>query len=753
MAFAALAATRLEALPPPWLPALGILGALAACRHPWGRVALAASLTFAWTLWQGAAVVASRPPPTLIGTDLVATGRIASLPAERHGVARFEMEIESLRAAGRLLGNAPLRARLGVYAAEPRPRAGERWRLVVRLRPARGFRNPGGFDYGAWLFRRGIGATGYVREDPRNRRLAAPGAGAAVEVARARLRRAIARHLDGRESAGLVTALTLGERSGITGAQWELLRRTGTGHLVAISGLHVGLVSALAFALVSLLWRRAGRLPERLAARRAGALAAFAAAAAYALVAGLSLPTQRALVMVAVAAAGTLTARRPARPAVLALALIAVLALDPLSVLAPGLWLSFGAVAVILAVTAGWSRRRSRWREAVRIQLAVSLGLVPLLLTYFQQAPLVSPLANAFAVPLVGLVSVPVALAGAVLQGLGAGAVAAWAFTVTAVSLEWLLRLLELVAGLPGSDWHAPAPGWIALALAVAGVAWMLAPPGIPGRWAGAACLLPLVFPALERPAAGELEAAVLDVGQGLAVVLRTRRHVLVYDTGPRWSPDFDAGRAVVVPYLRSLGVQAVDTLVVSHDDIDHAGGSPSLLREMTVRRRYAGEGAAGDATACRAGTSWTRDGVRFAFLWPADASARNDNNRSCVLRVTSAHGTVLLAGDLLADAERRLVATGAALDATVLVAPHHGSRSSSGRRFVDAVSPRIVVFSAGYRNHFGHPAPEVVERYRRAGAEPWLTADAGAVTVKFGNEGVDVSGFRVSNRSWWRTK
>jgi competence protein ComEC len=440
--------------------------------------------------------------------------------------------------------------------------------------------------------------------------------------------------------------------------------------------------------------------------------------------------------------------------AVLAAALLVVLLLDPWAVASAGFWLSFGAVAAILAVMVnrvsppGWL---ACW---MRTQAAVTLALLPLLLALFQQVSIVSPIANAFAIPVVSLVVVPLALAGMLLPF---DAVLHLAHFV----MGWCMSVLEWMSAAPDAVWQQHAPVQWAIAAAVAGAAWLMLPRGVPARWLGAVACLPLF---LVLPAAlswGEVKVTVLDVGQGLSVVVRTANHALLYDTGPAFGPAADSGNRIVAPYLRATGVRRLDGLVVSHDDADHTGGALSVLQALPVAWLATSLDdmdplplVADDAFRCEAGQSWTWDGVRFEVLHPGRASyalPMKDNDRSCVLKVSAGGRAVLLPGDIERRVEEALLAQGADLAAHVLVAPHQGSRTSSTAAFVRAVGPREVIFPVGYRNRFGHPHPEVVERYREAGAALHRTDRDGAVLITMAPAGaISVERHRATHRRYW---
>jgi len=733
------------------------------------RVPAAMAIGFGWAYLWACQVLCDPFPGNLVRHDLTAVGRIASLPDGGARATRFLFDIESLADGG---APVPFRGlvRLAWYrdgetpatasdqAVSPRLRAGERWRLTVRLKPPHGFVNPGGFDYERWLFQQGVGATGYVRDASAAERLSAGAGRYRVARWRQELRDRLVVMLGSGPGASLVRALVLGDRGGLAPAQWEVFARTGTSHLIAISGLHVGVVAMVVFFLVRRLWARAGPLALHLAAPRAGALAALAAALGYSALAGFAVSTQRALVMLAVVLAAILAARTLRPASALLLALAAVLIVDPASVLSYGFWLSFGAVAVLLYALGGRLRAPGRpWRWGAA-QWAVALGLLPMLLLFFGRASLVAPLVNIVAVPAFGIV-LPVVLAAALVT-LATG----WALPLAlagdglALGYEGLAR----IAGMPGATLALGGlPGWAWFA-AAGGVLLLLAPRGLPGRWLGLVFLLPLALVRPPAPAPGEARVVLLDVGQGLAVVVRTASHALVYDAGPRFPSGFNTGDAVVVPYLRETGVRRLDLLIASHGDQDHAGGLAGLMDPITVDRLLSGEPAAladwlpvaarTTAEPCRRGQVWHWDGVELALLHP-DHGGYAGNDSSCVLRVRAGRASLLLTGDIEAGVERRLVdLEGPDLAADVLVAAHHGSATSTSAAFLDAVAPALVLYSSGYANRFGFPSAEVQARVAARDIR-WLdTADSGALELTLRPSGAIVGPARhrfVAERTW----
>ena len=741
-------------------PMLGLSRLSGASRKWSGIVALAVLACVAGYYWAAArahARMADELPTEWQGRDMALIGVVASLPQATDRSVRFELDVESVVTPG---ARAPRRVALswwGRAGTLPEVHAGERWHFHVRLKRPHGNVNPHGFDYEAWLLERGVRATGYVRGRPPPERVTAlvQRPGYWVEALRERLRARVLDALATRPYAGIIAALAVGDQRAIPQAQWQTFTRTGVNHLMSISGLHVTMVSGLVYALALALWRRSARLILLLPAPKAAALAGVAGAFFYTLLAGFAVPAQRTLYMVCVVAAALWAGLPAAASSVLALALLVVLLIDPWAVTSAGFWLSFGAVAAILFVMIDRVAQPGWLAGWARTQAAVTLLLVPLLLALFHQVSVISPIANAFAIPLVSLVVVPLALAGTILPVDFVLQLAHFAMAACMYVLEWMSASPEAV-------WQQHAPPQWAIALALAGALWLMLPRGFPGRWLGAIACLPLflVLPPLPRP--GEVKMAVLDVGQGLAVVVRTARHALVYDTGPAFGPVADSGNRIIAPYLRASGVRGLDALVVSHDDIDHTGGAVSLMQALPVAWLASSLPdsdplplVADRAYRCFAGQSWSWDGVRFDILHPPrdsyDARAR-DNDRSCVLRITAPGGTVLLPGDIERRAEEALLRVHRTLAADVLIAPHQGSRTSSTPEFVRAVRPKAVIFPVGNRNRFGHPHEEVLERYTQSGAVHYRTDRDGALLVSIGVDGaILVERQRAADRRYWR--
>ena len=718
----------------------------------------------AWAQWR----LAERLPLQWEGVDLVATGVVAGLPQPFEGGVRFDFDVEQVEPSDARL---PRRVALAWYIGSSRDefqdiapiRAGERWRFSVRLRRPHGSANPHGFDYESWLLQRAIGATGYVRPGDKTRLddlVLRPAY--LIERGREILRERHWDTLPGYPYAGILIALAIGDQNAIDAKLWQLFARTGVSHLMSISGLHVTMLASLFATLVHWLWRRSSALMLALPARKAAALAGFLAALGYCLIAGFAVPAQRTLYMVGVVALALWANRMSSVSRVLALALLLVLLLDPWAVLAPGFWLSFGAVAVILYVATGRLQQGHRLAPGPgllqwgRIQWAITLALAPLLLVWFQQMSLVSPLANAVAIPIVSLVVTPLALAGSVLPF-------DFILELAHAAMAGQMWLLEWCAALPAAVWQQHAPAAWTVAPALAGTVWLLLPRGVPARWLGLPLMLPMFAVAPPGPAAGALWLTVLDVGQGLAIFVQTERHALLYDAGPAYSPEADSGSRVILPYLRASGIARLDAMMVTHDDNDHAGGAAAVLSGLPVGVLYsslsethaAWRAAPAYRLPCTAGQGWDWDGVRFELLHPTAGSYAIDaikpNDRSCVLKLSTAHGAVLLTGDIEARSERELLERAHdQLRADVLVVPHHSSRTSSTEEFIAAVQPRWAVLPVGYRNRFGHPKQAVVARYRASAAQMLRTDSAGAVLVRLEAEGVSVRPYRELRKRYW---
>ena len=720
------------------------------------KVVLVFLLGFYWAAWQAHSALRHVLPAELEGRTLLVEGRVLERPlsvSERQ--QRFLFHIDRLN-SGNSRETFQGKVRLSLYGRAPAVAEGERWQLAVRLKRPHGFLNPGGFDYEQWLYQQGIRATGYIRHEHESNRLIAKASVPVIDRFRSRLISHLQSQSDAIPARGIIRALTVGDRNGLSDEQWDVFRKTGTSHLIAISGLHISLVAGLVFWISRYLWSCCGVLVERYPARKVAAVMAVIAAIVYALLSGFGIPARRAVVMVTVFMLAIVADRDTSFARTIALAAIVVLVLDTRSILSPGWWLSFWAVITIAYCITARHGTRSFTQKWIYMHVVLAVAMFPFLLLFFQQASVIAPIANMIAVPFVAMLVVPVALAGTLLFLVNV-VVGDWLLQLAATLMDWLWPVLRTLAGAEQGLWHPAHPVDWTLVPALLGIAILFMPRGIPGRWLSLWLMLPALLVEPQRPAWGEVKVTLLDVGQGLSVVARTQQHTLVFDTGPRFSESFDTGKAVVVPFLRHSGIRQLDMLVVSHGDNDHIGGAASLLDEFPAKAVLSSVPellAAGKAQRCRRGQRWVWEGVSFEILHPDDEYLRG-NDASCVLRIVSAGGQgLLLTGDIEAPAEQRLLARDVlSLPARILVAPHHGSNTSSTPAFIAAVSPDVVLFPSGYRNRYGFPKAAVVERYSGMQAKMYETGLSGAlmVTLSSGDEETVIRRFRDARRRYWQ--
>ena len=682
---------------------------------------------FYYSAWRAESRLSQQLPADLRWRDIVVEGKVHGFP--RIGENRTAFDFDIVRA---VKPSMPLRLRARLtdyhYSAPPAMeiREGAYLKLKVRIRPPRANINPNGFDYSGYLFARGIRAAGYIRGRDKIEVLSAGGG------FRNSLRE---RAASMPQHGNLLVAFIVGDRSGISDKQWEVFRRTGTAHLLSISGTHITLAAGAMALAAGFLWRRSRRLMRLMPAQKAAILAAIPAAIGYAILAGFGVPVQRSALMFLVAACAALRGGMSSAVQTMAIAAAAVTMADPWAVLSPGFWLSFMlAGAVIAAASHGVS-------SLIRIQCLVSLFALPLTLWFFNEASLASPVANIVAVPLVGLVALPLALADVFLPGDILWTAAGWVLAILLWFLEWL-------SAFSWTSWQAAADWWLFIPACI-GSMWMLMPRGIPLRWAGLFPVLAMMLWQPPTPPPGAFRLSILDVGQGTAAVVETHSHVMIYDSGPRHAFN------IIRRFLRG---RDIDMLMVSHDDNDHNGATRLLLETqkpavlsssfdsthpLAMREEY---------TPC-AGKEWEWDGVHFAVLHPPiKYEPENDNAASCVVKITARDGTALLAGDIPEDVERSLVEELPPDDlrAEVLLAAHHGSRYSSAESFLHTVSPQAAIFSAGAGNRFGHPHPEAMARATKAGAEVYRTDQDGAIIVDINDGGIRINTWRSRYHRYW---
>lgn len=744
------------------LPSIGLLvaigaAALLALLGRATRVLAAFLIGFVFMGIAATIAIGKRLPPDPDRGTLAADFAVIDFPQQQNASVRLLVEP---------LDNTTLPRRIRLSWHEPSilPRIGETWHLRVRLRPPRGFANSGLFDYEGWLFQHGIGATGYVVPSSKNRELLEH-AEQPIPKLRGRLAERLLRTLPADEASAVLLALTVGSRHLLGPEQWQQFARTGTSHLMAISGLHIGLAAGGAFVLSQILllpWAR------RINVRDWAGSVALCAALGYVLISGLAIPARRAAVML-VLVWGALICRLEARAErILLLTALLTCLMDPLSIFSGSYMLSFAAVLTLV-----WTAKRSLapvaenmgiavrmmrgGKRLVVLQVLLLLGLLPVAAALFGQVSAAAPAVNTLMLPIFSFLVVPAALLGLVLGGAlsAVGDMLLWiayyatraALVVVAEAATWPLAALKTAA----LRWHL-------IPIALLSVTWVMLPPGFLGRAIAWPAALFLVFYKPATPMPSCFNVHVLDVGQGFAALVQTSNSTLLYDAGPRFMSGADTGTLVVVPYLESLGIRELDTLVISHGDLDHSGGSAAVVERFPNSTLAVGElrnAPAKQAELCVAGQRWTWDGVEFRFLQPAAQNRGEGNDSSCVMRVSAGANSVLFTGDIERPVERQLLREGLLEGATVAMVPHHGSRTSSGADFVASLRPQLAVVSSGYLNRWGFPKADVVGRWQAVGAEVLNTADSGAITFSLCADGevTDIGRARLDQRKFWNQK
>lgn len=734
---------------PPYLalaPAL-LLAGWAGMKPGYGRLLAAVLMGVVLACAHGRWALDQQWPAAYAGADVRVTGTVEGLVQADTDSTRFSFRVKSANGVGaaRLQGR---KLRLTWYRTTTRLEPGSRWQLPVRLRPPAGVVNPGGFDFERRALEQRIAATGYVRDGDGLRKLAD---GSGIDFVRERYSRAIAQALPG-PGARFVQALALGDTRGLSDQDWAVLRATGLTHLIAISGFHVGMVAGLAALLAGLCYRVLPMLGRHWPKPQGMAGCSLLAAAGYTALAGFALPTVRTLLMIAAVLLARLL-RRPQRLGdAWALALITVLLVDPLSVLSAGFWLSFLGVAWLVWCLP-YERERSARVAFLQAQGVAMLGLLPLTVWFFSQTSLSAPLVNLVGIPWISLGVAPLAVLGLLVYPLSS-TLGQGLWQLSAWLMEVLWSGLEQVAQWPLSLLWLPEPTLLSLALAMLAVFWLLLPRGVPGKPLAVLLMLPLFWPTLPRPEQGQVDVRVLDVGQGLSVLVQTRNHALLYDAGPATPGGLDSGETVVAPALHALGLRHLDRLLLSHGDNDHAGGANALLRHFPLTPVLAPEGwARAGMSHCRRGQHWQWDGVTFQILHPPPLYPYLKNDSSCVLRIQAGGKVALLPGDISRTVEARLLKEQAgALPADLLVVPHHGSSGSSSATFVAAVRPRYAVFAVGRDNRFRLPREDAVARYREQGSALYDSAGSGALWFRLGPDGVQLrERFRFDRPRYWR--
>lgn len=667
-----------------------------------------------------------RLPIDLEGKLIEVHGRITNIPQYTDYGARFEFNID----------DPALQARLTWIHPPSTLQTNQRYKLKVRLKQAHGLRNPNTFDQERWFFQHRIRAQGTVKsgelvEDNFNLRF--------------QIYQFLKEKMQDLPRSGILIALLLGETNGISQHEWKILKNTGTIHLISVSGTHLTLMAFFSAFIITLIVRIiGGNWLLKINAHILIALLSFIIVALYAWLSGFSIPTQRSLIMIGTVLLGIIFNHRFSTSYILSAALFLVLLFDPLAILSIGFWLSFGAITILLSISLNHRTFAFEKLFNYRGNIAIFIGLTMPLILFFGQLPLLSIPANLIAVFLIGFLVMPLLFIGAILLPFGVGY---YLLLLSSYVLEITMLYLEMLATLDFSLIYLPnAPLW-ALSLAMIGTFFILMPKGMVGKWISLAWFLPMLFPPMQKLKEREIYFDLLDVGQGLSAVIRTKNHVLIYDTAPAFEQKVVA-ESTLIPFLRGKGVQDISRLIISHPHFDHAGGVKSLMQTFEINDILTTEPKRWkNASYCKAGQLWEWDGVIFEMLAGEENYYKNN---SCVLKVTTGKHAILLTGDIEREQELKL-AYEKDIKANILIAPHHGSKTSSSWTFVNAVKPDYVLFSVGYKNQFKHPRSEIIQRYQMIGAQTLETQHSGTISFQITPEMISPpQRYREINRRYW---
>ncbi len=712
----------------------------------------------------GYQLLAKQLPDNLAERDIVVEGQVTGLPQENNRRQLFTLSVAKAYSAYEpqvLFNPFPQKINISSYG-ELRVKTGEQWRLLVKLKKPRGFVNPGGFDYQASLLRRGIGATGYIREG--EHQLLYPQPSFSLNVLRYQLREWLINSSHSAQK-GILIALLVGDTSLVEKEQWGEMIKTGTNHLIAISGLHLGFFAIVGFFFGNLMGRFVQLVWHRYPSMMMGYLCSILFTLFYSVIAGLNIPTIRTLIMLAAIQLALLWQRNLRGRDTLLIALVFVLLYDPLAAYDMGFWLSFGAVAMLIFCFSGriTSPKTSLPKRIyanylgvfIKSQWVMFIGLLVPLALLVHTSSLLAPPANFIAIPVITFFVVPCLILSALCHFIFSDA-EGFFLTCAEWGMAWVHEWLNylLVAGAGKLNPVITLNPW-AIILAVLSVFLILLPRGLNNKWLGSIGLvLAFIIPLEKLP---NLQMLTFDVGQGTAILIRTPNHQLLYDTGPTYTENFDAGSGIIVPYLQGQGLRHLDRVVVSHNDNDHSGGLSGVLAAITTDQLWLGEPDKYQrqkndppVDTCHTQLPWRWDGVGFRFItWPIAATAK-PNDHSCVLMIEYRGHKILLTGDIEKEAERLLFEQNSLAPVEVLLAPHHGSRTSSTVGFVAQTHPRYVIYSAGYHNQHGHPHQNVQDRYAEIGSIQLNTAYSGALEFVWDNDENSLTQLRQWSRRYW---
>lgn len=744
-------------LPPSYLLVIAALtGALCLIIKRRSRIIVAGLLLgFAFTGLSATKTLSWQLPTAWENKKLIARGIVHSMPVRDTYGTHFVFKVLSLQNQDQTILQ-PALVRLSFHNNQV-VHAGDRFQFQVKLKRIHGLQNPGGFNYEAWAFHNHLLATGNISTKSVIHHDGHDYLHAPLEQIRQYLRKKIINLLPDSEVSPWLLALTIGERGMAPPEHWQILRATGTNHLMAIAGLHIGLIAGLVYTLMQFFWRRSDWLLALYPAQLAASLASLVTAWLYSALAGFSIPTQRACIMVTFILIAKLLRRSLPAWHAWSAALLTVLLLNPLSVLSESFWLSFATLALIIYGMHGRLSPQGLWWKWGRVQAVISVGLIPFSFLFFQQTSLASILANCIAIPWLAILILPFCLFSLLFLNIYPPLASALLW-IADFNLQYLWKVLAWFAHLPLAVWSTSMPSnWVLFTSIIACLLFLM-PRSMPGRVLGVIWLLPLLLYHPDKLQPSNFTVTILDIGQGLSVIVQTQTHVLVYDTGPKFGPQFDMGESVVLPFLRMARIKKIDTMMISHGDNDHIGGANTIINDMKIKNILTSvpqKFPQNTAQLCLTGRHWRWDGVDFSVLYPFKSALEFGNDSSCVLKIDNGKQRVLLTGDIEKYAENQLLsASPEMLAANLLIAPHHGSKTSSQRLFISAVHPQYVVYSTGYYNRYHFPHSVVVDGYTEEDVLQLNTVDTGAIEFKFEHELTSWSpkNYRYTHHSYWQS-
>ena len=699
-------------------------------------------LGFIWMWGNSYHVMSHKVAPQYLNKNIIIEGHIIDLTKTDYNNIRFNFKTEK-----------PFKAniKLAWYASHPPLlKTGDKWQLLVKLKHNNGMQNLGGFDYEKWLFYENINATGYVKTADLNKLIKQKNK-FSIDIWRQLIREKTQVFLQDKKFGGVINAIIIGDRSLMKKANWELFRATNTTHLSVVSGLHIGLIYSLVFLLVSFLWRYTTNLSNKIPAKIIASYFGISIAFLYALIAGFAIPTERAIIMASVVFLATILQRNYNTWHLYAVSLILVLLINPISVFNIGFWLSFYVVAIII-YTAMLNKNRSFFYKLMYMQLIISITTIPLLYWFFAQGSVLSPLANLIAIPIFSLVTIPISLIGALLTLLNLDYMASIAFEIGNQSIVYLAYFLEFLQNLSINQWSYSQQFTFDFIISLAAIFIMLLPKGLKLRRFSILFIALLLLSPTKEIAKNSVLITVFDVGQGLASIIRTKNHTLLFDTGGSSPNGFSIGESVINPYLLIKKINYLDKIIISHADNDHAGGLDKVLAKNQVVQimTSAPNKIKHSSVLCVSGQSWVWDGILFEILNPENNLQLSSNNASCVLKVSNDKYSILLTADIEKKTEKYLIKNNKnKLLSDIMLAPHHGSKTSSTEKFIKAVAAKTVIISSGFRNRFNHPHQTIIKRYKENNLKIINTNCAGQIDIKLDNK-ISISQYRKKYKRYY---